>query len=449
MGILALLIFVSILIIWSVFLKRNLGEASLIGFIASSLLGGKEALGLLANGFSFAATFSVLYAALAFVFMAYIIDKLGIVEKLLAILNSMVGKIPGAPAYMDAVGSVALGTLSGGDSGNTAATGSITGPWMLKNKWKKEIAASVMVGNGGMASVFPPTTSIFIILGFAPVAAAVGVGEFYIALFIASLYQLVHRLLMIWFFVKKQNIKAFSIEELEPLSSSFKRGWTSILLYIGAIIPLAITIGPLGEKLVSIPSIGEKSLDSIDIVVWIPTLMITIAFILGRKNLPKTVPEFMKFIQASIPRFTTIGALIFFAVAASEVLTKLGLSNNIAFLIETANAPAWLTLLLIGVGITIIAGPLTSTGTLTAVGLVSYQILISSGFSPLISAVVVMTFASTSAQMPPASGSIYIASGIVDAKPEKTFGMLIVLYALPVIIIGWLIGMGILPIWGG
>ncbi|MDO5659747.1 MAG: hypothetical protein Q4G17_02080 [Staphylococcus xylosus] len=51
--------------------------------------------------------------------------------------------------------------------------------------------------------------------------------------------------------------------------------------------------------------------------------------------------------------------------------------------------------------------------------------------------------------MPPASGSIYIASGIVDAKPEKTFGMLIVLYALPVIIIGWLIGMGILPIWGG
>lgn len=449
MGVLALLIFVAILIIWSVILKRNLGEASLIGFVATSLLGGSDAFNLLINGFSFASTFSVLYAALAFVFMAYIIDKLGIVEKLLAILNSMVGKIPGAPAYMDAMGSVALGTLSGGDSGNTAATGSITGPWMLKNKWDKEIAASVMVGNGGMASVFPPTTSMFIILGFAPVAAAVGVGEFYIALFIASLYQLAHRLIMVWIFVKKQGIEAFSVEELEPLSSSFKRGWTSILLYVGAIIPLAITIGPLGKKLASIPSIGEKALDSIDIVVWIPTLMITIALLLGRKKLPKSLPDLMRFTQAAIPRFTTIGALIFFAVAASEVLTKLGLSNNIAHLIEATNAPDWLTLLLIGIGITIIAGPLTSTGTLTAVGLVSYQILVSSGFSPLISAVVVMTFASTSAQMPPASGSIYIASGIVGAKPEKTFGMLIILYAIPVIIIGWLIGMGILPIWGG
>ncbi|MEB5649553.1 TRAP transporter permease [Mammaliicoccus sciuri] len=449
MGILALLVFVGVLIIWSVFLKRNLGEAALVGFIATALVGGTDALKLLIRGISFASTFSVLYAALAFVFMAYLIDKLGIVTKLLDILNSLVGRIPGAPAYMDAIGSVGLGTLSGGDSGNTAATGSITGPWMLKNKWKKEIAATVMVGNGGMASVFPPTTSMFIILGFAPVAASVGVGEFYIALFVASLYQLIHRLVMIWIFVKKQNIKAFTIEEIEPLSVSLSKGWKSIFLYLGAIIPLAITIGPIGNKLMDIPSIGEKALDSIDIVVWIPTLMIFIAILLGWKEFPKTKNEFFQFVVKSIPRFRTIGALIFFAVAASEVLRALNLSDDIAYLIEVANAPAWLTLLLIGIGVTIIAGPLTSTGTLTAVGLVSYEILIASGFTPLISAVVVMTFASTSAQMPPASGSIYIATGIVGAKSEKTFGMLILYYAVPVVVIGWLIGMGVLPIWGG
>lgn len=113
---------------------------------------------------------------------------------------------------------------------------------------------------------------------------------------------------------------------------------------------------------------------------------------------------------------------------------------------SSANTPGWLTVLLLGIGITAIAGPLTSTGTLTAVGLVSYEILVASGFSPLVSAVVVMTFASTSAQMPPASGSIYIASGIVGARPEKTFGMLMLYYACPVILIGWLIAMGILPI---
>ncbi|MEZ0481576.1 TRAP transporter large permease subunit [Planococcus sp. SSTMD024] len=446
MGIIALVIFVSVLVFWSVKLKRNLGEAALIGFLAIIPLGGSQAFALFMQGIEFASTFSVLYAAIAFVFMAYVIDKFGIVERLLAILNSLVGRLPGAPALMDAVGSSVMGTLSGGDSGNTAATGSITGPWMLRNKWNKEIAASVMVGNGGMASALPPTSSMFIILGFAPVAAAITTGEFFIALLIAGAYQFLHRLIMIGYFVKKQNIKAFPPDSLSPLSVSLKDGWTSILIYLGAIIPLVLTIGPISEFIMNVPALGEEALDSIDIVIWIPTLMIAIAFLLAGKSAPRSFSEISAFIQKSIPRFTVIGALIFFAVASSEVLTSLGLSDNIAYMMSSVDTPAWLTLLLVGIGITAIAGPLTSTGTLTAVGLVSYEILAASGFSPLISAVAVMTFASTSAQMPPASGSIYIASGIVGARPEKTFIMLILYYACPVVLIGWLIGMGILPI---
>ncbi|MDV2887385.1 TRAP transporter large permease subunit [Alkalihalophilus pseudofirmus] len=446
MGIVALIIFVSVLVFWSIKLRRNLGEAALVGFLAIVPLGGSEALSLFLQGISFASTFSVLYAAIAFVFMAYVIDKFGIVERLLAILNSLVGRLPGAPAIMDAVGSSVMGTLSGGDSGNTAATGSITGPWMLRNKWNKEIAASVMVGNGGMASALPPTTSMFIILGFAPVAAAITTGEFFIALLIAGAYQFLHRLILIGYFVKKQNIKAFSAESLDPLSVSFKNGWSSIFIYMGAIIPLTLTIGPLADFIANIPSLGEEALNSVDIVIWIPTLMIGIAFLLGRKTMPKSFTGLLKFTKNSIPRFTVIGSLIFFAVASSEVLTALGLSENISQLMNAANTPGWLTVLLLGLGITAIAGPLTSTGTLTAVGLVSYEILVSSGFSPLISAVVIMTFASTSAQMPPASGSIYIASGIVGARPEKTFLILILYYVCPVILIGWLIAMGILPV---
>ena len=110
MGIIALVIFVSVLVFWSVKLKRNLGEAALIGFLAIIPLGGSQAFALFMQGIEFASTFSVLYAAIAFVFMAYVIDKFGIVERLLAILNSLVGRLPGAPALMDAVGSSVKGT---------------------------------------------------------------------------------------------------------------------------------------------------------------------------------------------------------------------------------------------------------------------------------------------------------------------------------------------------
>lgn len=70
MGILALVIFVSVLVIWSITLKRNLGEATLVGFLAIVPLGGWEAPALFMQGITFASTFSVLYAAIAFVFMA-------------------------------------------------------------------------------------------------------------------------------------------------------------------------------------------------------------------------------------------------------------------------------------------------------------------------------------------------------------------------------------------
>ena len=67
-------------------------------------------------------TYEVLYAAVAFVFMAYLIEKLELIHALLRILNSVVGKLPGGAAYMSTLGSAVLGALSGSNSANTAQT---------------------------------------------------------------------------------------------------------------------------------------------------------------------------------------------------------------------------------------------------------------------------------------------------------------------------------------
>lgn len=442
-----MIVFVSILIVWSTVFKRNIAEGALIGFIAVGLFGGKEALNLLWEGMAFASTFSVIYAAIVFILMAYIIDQTNIVAKLLGILNSLVGRLPGAPAIMDALGSVALGTLSGGDAANTASTGSVTGPWMVRDKWDREVAATVLAGNGGLAGGLPPTTSMFIVLGFAPVAAAITTGEFYLALLAAGSYQIVHRLIVIWFFVKKYNIKSKPAESLKPLSQSFREGWTSIFIYLGALIPLVATIGPLAKSLTN--SIGEQAMSAVDIIVWIPTLMVIIALIIGYEYLPKSIKSWGEFFKKSIPKFSVVGPLIFFAIGTSHMMNQLGLSEDITALISNIHIPVWLFILLIGILMTAAAGPLMQTGALTAIGLVSYEALVSVEVAPMVAAVAIMTFSSTSAAMPPVSGSIFIASSLVEAKVEKMFGKLIFFYVIPVILIGWLIGMGIFPIYGG
>ncbi|MGG5333013.1 hypothetical protein [Enterococcus sp. AZ163] len=69
------------------------------------------------------------------------------------------------------------------------------------------------------------------------------------------------------------------------------------------------------------------------------------------------------------------------------------------------------------------------------------------GNCKLLEAVVaILVFASTEGASPPASGSIFIAAGLTDCRPEATFYPLIKYFVIPITLVGWLIAMGYLPL---
>ncbi|WP_342474591.1 TRAP transporter large permease subunit [Bacillus sp. FSL L8-0215] len=284
MGFIALIVFIAVIIIWNVVVKRNMGEAMLLGFIATTLFGGLDALRLFWDGLKFASTYEVLYAAVAFVFMAYLIEKLELIHALLRILNSVVGKLPGGAAYMSTLGSAVLGALSGSNSANTAATGSITASWMIKSGWSRTHTATILAGNGGLGAALPPNSSMFIMLGFAPIAALVSEGDLYIALLIGGLYQVVYRFILVYILVKKNKIQAMPPDDILPFREAVKQGWKSIFIFFGALIPIIITIGPLANYLKSNPNIGPEAMDQISLITWIPILMMLISLTIGKKR---------------------------------------------------------------------------------------------------------------------------------------------------------------------
>ncbi|PMC34405.1 C4-dicarboxylate ABC transporter permease [Bacillus sp. UMB0899] len=445
-GIWALILFIGIIVCWNLVLKRNIAEAMLAGFIATSLFGGANALDLMWNGLVFAGTNDVLYASVAFVFMAYVIDHTAIINSLVKILNSLLGRLPGGAAYVDTIASGVMGTLAGSNSGNTATTGSITAPWMVQSKFSRELSATVVAGNGGLGAALPPSASMFIMLGFAPIGAVVAEGDLYVGLFIAGVYQIIYRIFLIMYFVKRDNIKAISPEFIQPLKESLRTGWKSTLIFFGAIIPIVMTIGPLAEGFENNPAIGADALDSISLITWIPILIIMISSLVGWTKLPKTKPDWSKFLNNAIPRFSTIGALLVFAYASSQVLTDLGLAEDLTSLMESISISKWLMVLIIALLVALVAGPLSSTATLTAIGMVAFAAMVSAGVDPLLAVVAILVFASTEGASPPASGSIFIAASLAGAQPEKTFMPLIMYYVIPILLIGYLIAMGILPL---
>lgn len=445
-GLIALVVFIALIIFWSTVLKRGIGEAMIVGFLVTALFGGAEAPKLIWEGFVFGATNEVLFAAMAFVFMSYIIDKTGIILRLIEILNSLLGRLPGGASHVATFGSALMGMISGSGSGNTATTGSITVPWMIRSNWSKEMAATVAAGNAGLGIAFPPSSSMFILLGFAPIAALVSEGDLYVALLVGGAYQVLYRIVLTMWFVHKYKIQRLSAEFVQPIGKSLREGWKSTFIFLGILIPVLVTIGPLADMLKANPGIGKAAMGDISLIIWVPVIIIFISLFIGRANLPKSTAAWSQFLRESISGFSVVGVLLLFAFAASEVLGQLGLAKDLSGLMEQLNFAPWLMIFVVGVLLVLVAGPLSGTATLTAVGMVAFSALISSGVDPVVAVVAILMFASTEGASPPSSAPIFIASGIAGASPEKTFVPLIVYYVVPIFLIGYFIALGVLPI---
>ncbi len=442
----SLIAYIIAIIFWNSGMKRNIGEAMLFGWIVVLAFAGNKFWTLMLDSLNFAATQQTVYAALAFVFMAFVMTKTGLVNRMVDILNSTLGRVAGGAGYISTIASALMGLVSGSGSGNAASVGAVTIPWMIKSNWSPQLSATMVAGNAGLGIALPPCSSMFLLLGLGVVAEKVSTGSLYMALLTSGLWTLAYRLLLVRWFVYKYNIQPLPKDMLKPLGKTLREGWTSLLIFLGILIPVILTIGPIGKWLASIKSFGPKGISSISLIVWIPILISWIALLEGHKYLPKTASGVFEWIRSSGKGYVVIGATLFFAFAAGRVMTKLGLAKDMMKLLQSFELPPVMMIIIVSVLITLIGGPLTSTASVVAIGSVSFSALLYAGVDPTIAAAVILIFSSTEGATPPGAAPIFISCGIADVNPVKIFIPLIIYYVLPIMIIGVLIAMKVLPI---
>jgi TRAP-type C4-dicarboxylate transport system permease large subunit len=443
-GIWALVAYIVVIIVWNGLLKRNIGEAMILGFVAVAAFGGGKIFEVGWAGIKAAGTEEIVFAALTFVFMGFVLSKTGVVDQLIAMLNSLLGKRRGGAGYVSTIASGLFGAVSGSGSGNAAAVGSVTIPWMTKSNFSPQLSATVVAGNAGLGIAIPPSSSLFILTGSAAVANYVTADKLFLALFLGGAWTLLYRLILMFYFVRKHQIGAVDPSLIQPLRRTFAAGWSSLLVFVGIVIPVLLTSDLSADALVS--WIGAEPADAISIITWIPVLVTIIALILGRKALPRRGADWWRLLGDVGPRYAVIGATLFFAFAAAGALTELGLADQLAKLLGELDAPAFLVSLLVGLLVVGVAAPLTGTATIAAVGPVAFTTLMSAGVSAVPAAVAILIFASTEGASPPGAAPIYIASGISGVNPARTFVPLVVWYVVPILIIGSLVAVGVLPV---
>lgn len=234
------------------------------------------------------------------------------------------------------------------------------------------------------------------------------------------------------------------------LSSALKEGGISLTMFLGIIVPLAVITGPVGNFLKTLPTFGEDGVDAMNIIIWVPVLIMFICIIEGRKLLPKTASGWGKLLSSTAKTCCSCGAVSLFAMAGSNALTATGFGDDLTALLSAMDMPKFLMILIIGFVIALVAGPLNATSTTVSLGPVAYSAMVAVGVSPVTAIVSFLIFASTEGASPPMSSPIFVSSSIAGVEDVSVmFKALIFHYVIPIVLVGALIAMGFLPIIGG
>ncbi len=439
----ALIAYIVTIVAWNGVLKRSIGEAMLVGFLVVCLFGGMDAPDLVWAGLDVALSEEVVFAALAFVFMGYLLTRLGLIDEQVTLLNSVFGRLRGGSAYVSTSTAALLGGPSGSGSGIAASVGSVTIPWMIRSHWRPDLAASLVAGNAGLGISIPPSSSMFLLLGSAAVSPVLTADELFVASLVGGLWTVLYRFVLVFVWVRRYKIAAMRDDDITPFRIALKQGFSSMLVYVGIAIPVLMTLDFGVEFLES--RVGVAAED-ISIVVWIPVLTLIATLLVAAKRLPRTAREYSVMLGDMAPRYAVIGATLLFAFAAAGSLDELGLVDQLTTIMNRLDAPLWVVASLVGILIVIVASPLTGTATIAAIGGVAFSALTAAGASPATAATAVLIFASTEGASPPGAAPIYIASGIAGVDPARTFVRLILWFVLPVLAIGVLVATGALPL---
>ncbi|WP_035699130.1 TRAP transporter large permease subunit, partial [Glycomyces tenuis] len=111
-AVIALAAFIGTIVVWNVLFKRNIGEAMFAGFIVSALFAGTDFPSALWIGLMDGLMNEVTYAALAFVVVGELLVRVGIVQRIVDVLSSMIGRFRGGSLYAATFGSALFGAVA-------------------------------------------------------------------------------------------------------------------------------------------------------------------------------------------------------------------------------------------------------------------------------------------------------------------------------------------------
>ncbi|MGO1055469.1 TRAP transporter large permease subunit [Crossiella sp. CA198] len=434
--------FIAVIVLWNAVFKRNIGEAMVVGFLVTAAFAGADAVSVGWQGLVDGLKSEITFAALAFVFVSELLTRTGLVQRLVDILSSVLGR-RGGSAYAATVASGLFGAVAHNGAAIVATIGAITIPWLKRSGASGETAALVLSGNAGVGATFPFSGAFFLLLAAPTVLPVLGTGGMVATMFVTGVWMVLMRLLVARLIVARRGVGAMNPADVHPFGRTFRTGWTSLLVLASVAVPVLLTASPTSD-LVS-AHVGVAVDKAIPMLVWLPVVMLLVGLLVERRSLPIGRAQWWELLGTVGPKLGLVGVTMIAAFAASNVLTTLGLGSQLAPLLTglTGVSPL-VAAIVVGLVIVIVAGPLNTTSTVAAIGPVAFAALTAAGIPPHVAFAAILVWASSEGCSPPGAAPLYVAAGIAAINPVRVFLPVVLYYLLPTLLFGVLIAVGVL-----
>ncbi len=410
------------IVIWFMVFKRPVYEAILISFIILLTVTGTW--GNIGSYIEKGLTTSLLYSMTAFVAMSVVLTKTKVVDSCIAIILSILGRIPGGAGYVSIIASAFMGALSGSGPGNVMATGSITIPAMKKSGFPPELAANVESNASYMGNMIPPSSNIVAALGAytALYGEELTTGQFWVVLWGIAIWFILQRILTLFAFCKYYKVKPMSKEELPTLKESLKVGWQGLLLPIIILLPFVFDF-MFKETLFTerLGAAGAKALSS-SLLIFIPGIATLFACLITKDKKMVTPNKLAEMFGKGVKTIAPSVAVCIIGYMIGAMFADLNVSEEMQVFIEGVNFSKFGLVMFICLLTCFLGMVIPGSSLVVIFGPVFITTLASVGVNPILAAAMLPCICGVMCGITPPLGlGMYAGMSLAESDFSKTF----------------------------
>ena len=410
------------IVIWFMVFKRPVYEAILLSFIILLTVTGTW--GNIGSYIEKGLTTSLLYSMTAFVAMSVVLTKTKVVDSCIAIILSILGRIPGGAGYVSIIASAFMGALSGSGPGNVMATGSITIPAMKKSGFPPELAANVESNASYMGNMIPPSSNIVAALGAytALYGEELTTGQFWVVLWGIAIWFILQRILTLLAFCKYYKVKPMSKEELPTLKEALKVGWQGLLLPVIILLPFVFDF-MFKETLFTerLGAAGAKALSS-SLLIFIPGIATLFACLITKDKKMVTPNKLAEMFGKGVKTIAPSVAVCIIGYMIGAMFADLNVSEEMQVFIEGVNFSKFGLVMFICLLTCFLGMVIPGSSLVVIFGPVFITTLASVGVNPILAAAMLPCICGVMCGITPPLGlGMYAGMSLAESDFSKTF----------------------------